>query len=216
MLARKNLEGHKMRRPCGCPIRSIMTWVFFTGALTLTPLILDADTITENFTVPIGSVTFSNSWEFGALGLTEFNPADGTLTGVSLTLTGSATVETQENPGALHAELESAIGESIGDQFFEVFGSSINFDLSGAVPADSIDFFTGTGDYGDGLLMLIVEPPFSWTISSATPLSGTVQYTFTPPATAAPEPGTLVLIALLSVTMLAFGAWSRRRGVRVS
>jgi hypothetical protein len=79
----------------------------------------------------------------------EFNPADGTLTGVSLTLTGSATAETQENPGALSADLVSTIAEPVGNgQFFVVTGSSaVDFNLSGNIPADSTKFFIGTGDY---------------------------------------------------------------------
>src|SRR5262249_2623156 len=53
-----------------------------------------ADTITENFTITIGppaaTLSFSGNNEFAGTSVAQFNPANGTLTSISASITGSA------------------------------------------------------------------------------------------------------------------------------
>lgn len=173
-------------------MRKSLCMALIASALLLTPLALRADSLTATFTVPLSStglpaVGFANS-------LALFNPVQGTLTGVTLTLTGQANwISTYSSP-LLIANLYGFLNSSSA-QTFNTPGA-INFNLTGTstTNAGTLADFTGTGDYSGDLLELTVSQLETGdTISASTPLAGTITYDYTPATSATPEPASLFL-----------------------
>lgn len=197
-------------------MRRILILALMAGALLLVPLALKADTLTENFSVALPTTTLSLTNNFSPTGLAEFNPADGTLTGISISLSGSASWKTEDLLPALAASLLTPSGLPIDVQAIAYLlpGSyTIDLDLSGTLASQYFTGFTGTGDVGYSILDLATLDTGS-TISASTALSGTVTYTYTPATAAVPESGTLAQLIPTLVGVLGLGWWAERRRLR--
>lgn len=175
-------------------MRRILTVALVAGVLTLAPLALRADSISNSFTVAIPSGS-SLPAAIIPSGLSLFNSAQGTLTGISLTITGNATWTSSNSSPLLLAFLDSVTTLSTNSQRFTSPGA-IAIDVTGtSTSTTNLGIYTGTGDYNGTLLDLFVSQLETGdTISASTPLAGKITYTFTPAVTATPEPASLLLL----------------------
>lgn len=173
-------------------MRKIPTVALVAGILTLAPLALRADSITNSFTVGIPSGS-SLPAAIIPSGLSLFNPAQGTLTGVSLTITGSATWTSSYSSPLLLAFLDSVTTLSTNSQTVTSPGA-IAINLTGtSTSTTSLGLYTGTGDYTGTLLDLSVSQLETGdTISASAPLAGKITYTFAAAVTTTPEPASLL------------------------
>ncbi len=155
------------------------------AALIFAPLVLRADTISQGFTEFIG---FNVGTE-PLYPLAGFNPADGTLTGITFDVTGGtgwiATIPDDWFTVSL-------LGTNLGQSFFEASPGFylININFSGTVTTASYlaDFIVGNTYVeviGYGLGAADMFAPYST-------VNGTITYDYTP---SVPEPGTFVLLA---------------------
>ncbi len=158
------------------------------GVAVLAPQAASANVIIEPFTLtqfPAAAADGSNL----SSDVPAFNPADGTLTSVSESLTGTATWTSTADAPFLFALLSPGNGSQ---EFFTP--GTITFAISDN-PTDLNDFkgtgsvhvflFLSTSDLGDAFA------------TSANGLMGTITYTYTPAATfPVPEPSTWAMMAL--------------------
>jgi PEP-CTERM motif len=161
-----------------------------------------AQTITQDFTVDVsgdmlgvGEGAFFDSTSFSL-----FNPSLGTLTEITLTLTGSTAWQSPPPSPGLDATLFVAFqtggsGEG-GSQMFTTPGP-INIDITGTITDDPVFFQeyigAGTRTTTVGISSNVTEA----SISTAT-LDGAITYTYTPgpqPSTI-PEPSTWAMMSL--------------------
>jgi hypothetical protein len=168
-----------------------------------------ADTITESFTINIGPppATLSNFQDnFFSESVPQFNPANGTLTSVSVSLTGSGTwTSTSAFPDMLVFGAVQKNDITIPQDFgtpgtttISLSGSSTDSGILGSV--------TGTGLVTAGLDLNPLCDSTN-TFETVSPgLSGTLTYTFTP----TPEPASVTLFGIGAVGALGY-AWRKRR-----
>lgn len=177
------------------------------------PLALRADTINETFSLTIPATTLTAAvGRFSTTSFAEFNPADGTLNSVAVTLTGSAT---WSGPKVflVFLVLHNTEEQVVPGQDFSTPGP-INISMSGT-DAFGVDlpFLTGTGTT---VFDLILEGPGdTFATTSSGGLAGTLTYNYTPAApTPTPESSTLVQLVPTLLGVLAFGWWMERRKLR--
>ncbi len=186
-------------------MRRILTLALIAGVLILTPLVVMANTITENFTVPIdlSTPTTTATTTLPATlipsGLSLFNPEDGTLTGISIAVSGPATWNSVNAGPSLEAFIDTA-STTLSPQSgvsFENFTNpgqiTINLSASSG-SATNFGLFTGTGGFNGDLLLLQGQGNDAGDTITAAPLAGTITYDYTPAApSATPEPASLLL-----------------------
>jgi hypothetical protein len=175
-----------------------------------------ASIITENFTMTIGPppvalnpVPAINS--FGT-SVPQFNPANGTLTSVSFSLTGSVMWNSSSaSPDLLVKGVVTGSEAVFGLQNFSTPGTlTINLSGSASDPG-TLAGVTGAGTVSAGLNILDFSgPPVgTGTFETGTGgLSGTLTYTFTPATT--PEPASLTLFSISALGLIGY-AWRKRR-----
>ena len=160
------------------------------GVAVLAPSAASANVIIEPFTLTQFPAAEASGSDLSS-DVAAFNPADGTLTSVSESLTGTATWTSTADAPFLLALLSP--GNPHGSQEFFTPGT-ITFAISDN-PTDLNDFkgtgsvhvflFLSTSDFGDAFA------------TSASGLMGTITYTYTPAASfPVPEPSTWAMMAL--------------------
>jgi hypothetical protein len=175
------------------------------GAAVLAPTAARANIITQTFTITVSPADSfgSASNVFFAVPVTQFNPADGMLTSVSMSLMGSANW-TSSVSGALLAAVNQVkkSGSPIGGGPLGIHDFTNQGMLSLNLSGDAADLagFTGTGSLAAGLVLVEASGPPAFntdTFATISPgLSGKLIYTFTPAAAVVPEPASLALLAL--------------------
>ena len=146
-----------------------------------------AGTITENFTItinPAATLSFTSNNDFAGTSVAQFNPANGTLTSFSASITGSASwTSTSGTPSLGVIGGVSSAGLSIG------FGSLTPFSTPGTItlslllspvtdPA-GLAKFTGIDTVTTDLLVTpLSAQPSTDTFGTNGSLSGTLTYNF--------------------------------------
>jgi PEP-CTERM motif len=172
-------------------IRSVLL-AAAVGVAVLAPQAGSANVITETFTMTqFPAVSAADLNLFPDSPVAEFNPADGTLTSVAESLTGTATWTSNNTDPNLFALLFPGT-PAVTQQFLTP--GTITFAMSGS-PTDLNDF-KGTGSLGI-FLSLNTSDTGDGFATSASRLMGTITYTYTPAASfAVPEPSTWAMMAL--------------------
>ncbi len=188
------------------------------GIATLALAPARAGVITQNFTVTVSpaanlDVSHAEADAFfpASAPAAQFNPAEGTLTSVSMSLTGAVTYSLSGPGSALADKITEISVRAAGINFAEQDQSQtgqINLNLAGSVPrlgtpaSFALPPFIGTGSVTPGLFVFarpLCEMSCTATFGTVSPLSGTLTYTFTPAVSAVPEPTSgLVLLAGLA------------------
>jgi hypothetical protein len=174
-----------------------------------------ADMITIPFTMNVSPAsTLTPGDNLFTVSLSQFNPALGTLTEVDFSLQGPATwTSTSTSPQII---TWAYIGENITGTLVtdpSSFTSVLEqFALVPPLPPSAP--WIGTGSVMTGLNVEDdSQTPFTDTFKTGTGgLTGTLTYDSTPSATAVPEPSTLTLLSLGSLSLLGYG-WRRRKQV---
>jgi PEP-CTERM motif len=172
-------------------IRSVLL-AAAVGVAVLAPQAAGANVITETYTMTqFPAVSADGLNLFPDSPVAEFNPADGTLTSVAESLTGTATWTSNTGNPFLSALLFPAMPAET--QLFFTPGT-ITFAISGS-PTDLNDF-KGTGSVGVALRLTTSDTGDAFA-TSASGLMGTITYTYTPaPAPAVPEPSTWAMMGV--------------------
>ncbi|MGH9435918.1 MAG: hypothetical protein ACRD06_07955, partial [Terriglobia bacterium] len=138
-------------------MRKTLTLALIAGVMILTPLALRADSITETFTSGLSPSGTTLPATPIPSGLSLFNPAQGTLTGISVTISGTATWASTSSSPLLLAYIDSITGLNSTSQRFNTPGS-INISVTGTSTSNpALALFTGTGDYNGTMLVLFVS-----------------------------------------------------------
>jgi hypothetical protein len=176
-----------------------------------------ADTITENFTITIGPpaviLTFGPNNDFFA-SVPQFNPANGTLTSVSMSLSGSGTWFSNSGLQPILFALGTVQNSNqniTGSEGF-IFPGVITINVSGS-DSDSglLGLVTGTGSLMAGLQLQddSQQPSTDTFQTSVGGIAGTLTYTFT-----TPEPASLTLFGISALGVLGY-AWRKRKRAAV-
>jgi hypothetical protein len=146
-----------------------------------------ASTLTQSFTETIPSGT-AIPYQSIPSGLSLFNTADGTLTGITITISGPLTWTA--SPALLIADLYNFTNAASGASFTTPGTDTLS--LTGtSTSASVLDLFEGQGFYNGDLLQLSNPAPGATGTVSSSGLLTTVTYDYTPAAT--PEPASLML-----------------------
>jgi PEP-CTERM motif len=173
-------------------MRKFALMTLTAGVLATVSIPASAGTVVEDFSffIPAGSSSDANylSTTFGG-----FDPSLGTLTGATISVTGSPEWTPGPPPGhlppadTLHVDLLSPI---LASQMFASPGDTVTVDinLNGASSA------AGIGS-GPQQALLSFSDTFGGTLSRGV-LEGAITYTFTPAGPPVPEPSTWAMMLL--------------------
>ncbi len=166
-----------------------------------------ANTIVEDFTVS-GTAVLNNS---GFEGITsssfaDFNTAVGTLTGVTLSFSGTANSTSPDL--VFFADVTPA--SSVNEEFFtgsgfQVGPGSFSISASGTNNADLGKF------EGSGTQALVFDFSVAFGTVTMSGQSGTLTYDFTPAVAAVPEPSTWAMMTL-GFGLMGFLGYRKTRG----
>jgi hypothetical protein len=186
-------------------MRAFACLALAAGVLAVAPISASAATIMESFTIDISGD--SNQSVLSSM-FAGFDPSLGTLTGATVSLTGS-TLWTPGPPGPLEPPATLFVGLLSPIRASHVFSSNepatIDIDLNGAASGAAI----GSGPQQE---LLNTTDTSNGTLSPAT-LDGTVTYTFTPAVPTIPEPSTWAMM-LMGFAGLGYAAFRRKVAVR--
>jgi hypothetical protein len=166
-----------------------------------------ANTIVEDFTVN-GTAVINNSNDFGitSSSFADFNTAVGTLTGVTLSFSGTANSTSTD----LAAFLDVTTASNLQEEFFLGSGAQVgpgSFSIS-ANGTDSADLSKFEGSGTQALVFDFFVAGGAVTMSGQ---SGTLTYDFTPAVAAVPEPSTWAMMTL-GFGLMGFLGYRKTRG----
>jgi hypothetical protein len=186
-------------------------------AAAVAPFLLAPDaaqatiSLTQNFSVPVPD----NPLNFVFLPfLNKFNPANGTLVDISLSLTGQFTWNATNNNDALVVALDGSNGFVTSQTFTSPSASTIPITLNlSETSTDAMNVFPpyiGTGTISLGVVQVTFFTTFPGDTlqPGADPLVGTLTYEYNPTA-AVPEPSTWAMM-LIGFAGLGFVAYRRK------
>jgi hypothetical protein len=196
-------------------VKSALLVAVAVASFTLLPKASRANTITQTFNVTVPS---SNNIVF-ITNLTKFDPANGTLFLIRMSLTGSfdwfATTPTPPNPPVpLAVDLDGQQGFAVSQNFFAVqtgaIPNLITVNLFQFTSSPNI-FSLYTGTIGNPLITVgfVAFPTDIFLPAPGGPLTGTLDYDYIPTAAVA-EPSTWAMM-LLGFAGLGFAFRRTRR-----
>lgn len=201
----------------GFAMRAALRVALLAVMLVSGPLIVHADSITQTFTLAVLTPqVIGPKIEFDSTPIAQFNPADGTLNDIKVTLSGPAIWSADNSVlGAyLVAPLPGAdfIFLSPVQQFFQTGTQlrDINIDLAGTdSSAAAVSFFMGTES--TKVELFLTDTNFVDTFITSG-LQGTITYNFTPgPPALTSEPSMLAQLIGGLIGVLALGWRIRNR-----
>jgi len=172
-----------------------------------------ADTIVENFTVSGTAVEDNGLFGITSSSFADFNTAAGTLTGVTLSFSGTANYSESVNSGDITIFSGVTTASNVHIQFFsgsgQGSGGPFAISASGTATSD-LSLFEGGGT--QALVFGFLLTVGTVTMSDQ---SGTLTYDYTPaaPPTNVPEPGSLSLFGAGLAGLLFLGRsgfWRRK------
>jgi hypothetical protein len=163
------------------------------------PAMAVANTLIVPFTLTVASpavLTMGDETGFTSTPFAQFDPANGTLTGIDLSLSGKGTWDTKGGPvDYLEARLTLPGDSSVTSANVQdiappgVIDLSLTADYAGNLLSTVL---TGSGSLTETLDLFTFG--LNETFSTVSPLAGSITYIYTP-SVAVPEPASLVLFA---------------------
>jgi hypothetical protein len=168
-----------------------------------------ADTIVEDFTVSGTAVENNSGFEgITSSSFADFNTAVGTLTGVTLSFSGTANSTSTDLAVFEHVTPASHVHEEIfTGSGFQIGPGSFSISASGTDSfATDLSMFEGSGT--QALVFDFLVTVGTVTMSGQ---SGTLTYDFTPAVAAVPEPSTWAMMTL-GFGLMGFLGYRKTRG----
>jgi hypothetical protein len=162
------------------------------------PAMAFANTLIVPFTLTVGSpavLTTDDYSGFVSTPFAQFDPANGTLTSIDISLSGQGSWDNAGSIGFLAAALTLPGDGSVTIGNGQSFGSPGLIDISLTASYSGsllLPVLTGSGSVTETFDLLAAG--MDETFATVSPLEGSITYNYTPPA-AVPEPDSLILFA---------------------